>query len=76
MNWRFRMAINKVQRYAMIKAAAEKIQNAKLHEKKVDRLVASVEKFDDMSEIHWSDAEDYAKAHFGDVLEKTRIGEM
>lgn len=76
MIWRFRMAINKLQRYAMIKAAAEKIQSEKLHEKKVDRLVASVEKFDDMSEIHWSDAEDYAKAHFSDVLENTRIGEI
>ncbi len=70
------MAINKVQRYAMIKAAAEKIQSAKFPEKKVDRLVASVEKFDDMSFLPFSDAEDYAKAHFGDVLENTRIGEI
>ena len=60
----------------MIKRAAEKIQAKEAYEKRVDKLVASVEKFDDMSEIHWSDASDYAKAHFGDVLEKTRIGEI
>lgn len=70
------MKISKAQRYAMIKRAAEKIQAKEAHEKRVDKLVASVEKFDDMSEIHWSDASDYAKACFGDVLENTRIGEI
>ncbi len=70
------MKISKAQRYAMIKRAAEKIQAKEAYEKRVDKLVASVEKFDDMSEIHWSDASDYAKAHFSDVLEKTRIGEI
>jgi hypothetical protein len=70
------MKISKAQRYAMIRRAAEKIQSAKAHEKRVDKLVASVEKYDDMSPIHWSDASDYAKAHFSDVLENTRIGEI
>ena len=70
------MKISKAQRYAMIKRAAEKIQAKEAYEKRVDKLVASVEKFDDMSEIHWSDASDYAKAHYSDVLEKTRIGEI
>lgn len=76
MIWRFRMAINKVQRYAMIKRAAEKIQKQKLLDHEVDKQVAQIEKLDDMSRIHWSDASDYAKAHYGDVLENNRIGEL
>ena len=68
--------INKVQRYAMIKAAAEKIQKQKLLDREVDKQVEQVKKYDDMSAIHWSDAEDYAKAHYGGIYENTRIGEM
>jgi hypothetical protein len=70
------MAINKVQRYAMIKAAAEKIQKQKLRDLEIDKQVAQIEKLDDMSQIHWSDASDYAKAHYGDVYEHNRIGEL
>lgn len=69
------MAINKVQRYAMIKRAAEKIQKQKLVDREVDKQVAQVAKYDDMSAIHWSDAEDYAKAHYGGIYENTRIGD-
>jgi hypothetical protein len=68
--------INKVQRYAMIKAAAEKVQKKKLLDREVDKQVAQIEKYDDMSMIHWSDASDYAKAHYGSILDNTRIGEM
>jgi|TARA_B100001093_G_scaffold312423_1_gene298127 hypothetical protein len=62
--------ISKEERYAMIRRAAKKVQkgrNLKNSSKKLTEEVIRIDRQDHKERISWSDAGEYAKAHYGDI---------
>jgi len=66
------MSVSKEVRYAMIRAAALKIQKRNKVSKSNDRLtkeVVSLDRQDYKSEVRWGDEDRFVNTHFSDVLE-------
>lgn len=66
------MSVSKEVRYAMIRAAALKIQKRNKVSKSYDRLtkeVVSLDRQDYKSEVRWGDEDRFVDTHFSDVLE-------
>lgn len=66
------MSISKEERYAMIRAAALKIQKRGKISESSRRLAAEVERLDRQdykSDVRWGDEDRYIDTHFSDVYE-------
>ena len=66
------MSISKVERYAMIRRAALKIQKhskiSKSNKKLADEVV-SLDRQDYKSDVRWGDEDRFVNTHFSDVYE-------
>lgn len=60
--------MNKVERYALIRKVAMKVQGRNERKQKDLQYAKAIERLDDMSRIGWSDNETYLNAHYGDVI--------
>jgi hypothetical protein len=67
---RYNMSISKVERYAMIRRAALKIQKhskiSKSNKKLADEVV-SLDRQDYKSDVRWGDEDRFVNTHFSDV---------
>jgi hypothetical protein len=66
------MSVSKEMRYAMIRAAALKIQKRSKISKSNDRLtkeVVGLDRQDYKSDVRWGDEERFVNTHFSDVYE-------
>lgn len=66
------MSISKEERYAMIRAAALKIQKRGKISESSRRLAVEVERLDKQdykSDVRWGDEDRYIDTHFSDVYE-------
>jgi len=69
------MAVSKEVRYAMIRAAALKIQKHSKISKANKRLaseVVSLDRQDYKSDVRWGDEENFAKSLFSDTYQSTQ----
>lgn len=72
------MSVSKEMRYAMIRAAALKVQKRNKVSKSNERLateVVSLDRQDYKSNVRWSDDDRFVDTHFSDVYEATQNGE-
>lgn len=60
--------MNKVERYALIRKVAVKVQGRNERKQKKLQYEKTIQRLDDMSSLGWSDNEKYLNAHYGEVV--------
>jgi hypothetical protein len=73
------MTVSKVERYAMIRRAALKIQKRSKISESNERLaneVVSLDRQDYKSNVRWGDEERYTDSLFSDVYQSTMKGDL
>lgn len=60
--------MNKVERYALIRKVAMKVQGRNERKQKDLQYAKAIQRMDDRSSLGWGDSKDYLNAHYGEVV--------